>query len=298
MGLFGFGKQRSKRDETNDEAPIEEAEDKDLDAAEIEDTEDLDEQVADEAADDEDAKPVVDFVEDDEDDEESAYQGTTYEGPWDAEDDDVIDYGSHLDVGAFHLPYLQGVELRLKANRSTGQILGATITYGSSSLELEAFAAPKTMGLWDEVRTDLINANPESTEEQGAFGTEILLPVSVKGKRLMTRVVGVDGPRWMLRGIFSGNAAAASEEKDILDQYFSDIVVERGDEPLAPHDLIPMHPPVAPDEDADDEQEDGAQDSDDKDAKIPGKPKGPFNSDQQTEVKSTLSRGPMFSEMR
>ena len=31
---------------------------------------------------------------------------------------------------------------------------------------------------------------------------------------------------------------------------------------------------------------------------IPGQPKGPFDSDQQVEVKTTLSRGPMFSEVR
>ncbi len=39
------------------------------------------------------------------------------------------------------------------------QVLGATISYGASSLEIEAFAAPKTMGLWDDVRADLLEAN-------------------------------------------------------------------------------------------------------------------------------------------
>ena len=31
---------------------------------------------------------------------------------------------------------------------------------------------------------------------------------------------------------------------------------------------------------------------------VPGKPKGPFDSDQQVQVETTLSRGPMFSEVR
>ncbi len=31
-----------------------------------------------------------------------------------------------------------------------------------------------------------------------------------------------------------------------LNKFFSNIVVERGEEPLAPRDLIPMHPPVTP----------------------------------------------------
>jgi hypothetical protein len=302
MGLFGFGKQRSKHHE--DDAASGESKNEEKDAT-------LDDSVATVSSDstvtDEDSSPEIESIDADEDaledEDDSSYEGKEYDGPWDIDDEDVIDYAGHLDVGAFRLPYLQGVELRLKANRGNGQILGATITYGSSSLELEAFAAPKTLGLWDDVRADLLEANPEADEQRGAFGTEILLPVVVKGKRLMTRVVGVDGHRWMLRGIFSGNAAADGEEKDILDQYFSDVVVERGEEPLAPHDLIPMHPPIVPgqDEDASEEensQDDSSESSKSKNKKIPGKPDGPFDSDQQTEVKSTLSRGPMFSEMR
>ncbi len=83
----------------------------------------------------------------------------------------------------------------------------------------------------------------------GVFGTELKLPVNVKGgKTVNTRIVGVDGPRWMLRGIFSGKAAIdpTARETEALNKFFADIVVERGEEPLAPRDLIPMHPPVAP----------------------------------------------------
>ena len=160
-------------------------------------------------------------------------------------------------MGAYYLPFLQGIELRVKANRATQQVLGTTITYGSSSVEIEAFAAPKTMGLWDDVRADLVEANKDAKETDGVFGIELTLPVVVKGGRK----------------------------------------VERGEDPLAPRDLIPMHPPVAPaerkaaKEAAEAEQAGRTMD-------IPGQPKGPFDSDQQVEVKTTLSRGPMFSEVR
>ena len=180
-------------------------------------------------------------------------------------------------------------------------ILGATISYGASSLEIEAFAAPKTMGLWDDVRADLLEANEKASEHAGVFGTELHLPVTVKGgKTVNTRIVGVDGPRWMLRGIFSGKAANddGNSDTEALNKYFADIVVERGDEPLAPRDLIPMHPPVTPAQ-----RQAAAKTNDQADDKehlddIPDKPEGPFDSDQQTEVKTTLSRGPMFSEVR
>ena len=205
---------------------------------------------------------------------------------------------STLDMGSYYLPFLKGIELRVKANRATQQVLGTTITYGSSSVEIEAFAAPKTLGLWDDVRADLIEANKDAKEVEGVFGTELALPVTVKGgRKVLTRIVGVDGPRWMLRGIFSGKAATdpEGEEAKALNQFFADIVVERGDDPLAPRDLIPMHPPVAP---AERKAAKAAAEEAEQKTEIPGKPKGPFDSDQQVEVKTTLSRGPMFSEVR
>lgn len=276
MGLFGFGKKKHQDEDAAD------AKAQDVDEA----------QDANEPA----AHPTEIVA-------EYEGRGETY-GPWDVNDEDVIDYDMHLDLGAYYLPYLPGLSLRLKASRADQQILGSTITYGSSSLEIEAFAAPKSAGLWDDVRADLLAANKGASEQPGVFGTEVTLPVQLKGgKTLDTRIVGVDGPRWMLRGIFSGKAATdpTDPETQALNGFFADIVVDRGEEPLAPRDLIPMHPPVAPAEHkaaaAAAQNGDNAEDKEHlKD--IPNRPDGPFDSDQQVEVKTTLSRGPMFSEVR
>lgn len=276
MGLFGFGKKKHQSEEAL-EAAAEENEEA-VDAAENVD----------------EAQEVVALPE-----SSAEYEGRGDErGPWDVEDENVPDYDEYLDMGSYYLPFLKGIELRVKANRATQQVLGTTITYGSSSVEIEAFAAPKTLGLWDDVRADLIEANKDAKEVEGVFGTELALPVTVKGgRKVLTRIVGVDGPRWMLRGIFSGKAATdpEGEEAKALNQFFVDIVVERGDNPLAPRDLIPMHPPVAP---AERKAAKAAAEEAEQKTEIPGKPKGPFDSDQQVEVKTTLSRGPMFSEVR
>lgn len=276
MGLFGFGKKKHQSEEAL-EAAAEENEEA-VDAAENVD----------------EAQEVVALPE-----SSTEYEGRGDErGPWDVEDENVPDYDEYLDMGSYYLPFLKGIELRVKANRATQQVLGTTITYGSSSVEIEAFAAPKTLGLWDDVRADLIEANKDAKEVEGVFGTELALPVTVKGgRKVLTRIVGVDGPRWMLRGIFSGKAATdpEGEETKALNQFFADIVVERGDNPLAPRDLIPMHPPVAP---VERKAAKAAAEETEQKTEIPGKPKGPFDSDQQVEVKTTLSRGPMFSEVR
>ena len=276
MGLFGFGKKKHQSKEALEAA-----------AGENEEAVDAAENVG-------EAQEVVALPE-----PSAEYEGRGDEhGPWDVEDENVPDYDEYLDMGSYYLPFLKGIELRVKANRATQQVLGTTITYGSSSVEIEAFAAPKTLGLWDDVRADLIEANKDAKEVEGVFGTELALPVTVKGgRKVLTRIVGVDGPRWMLRGIFSGKAATdpEGEEAKALNQFFADIVVERGDNPLAPRDLIPIHPPVAP---AERKAAKAAAEETEQKTEIPGKPKGPFDSDQQVEVKTTLSRGPMFSEVR
>lgn len=237
---------------------------------------------------------------------EGGYSADTYlgrgnlRGPWNISDEKVPDLSTYIDFGAIRIPYLQGIELRVKKQRESNQVLGITVTYRSSSVEVEAFAAPKTEGIWSEVRADLLKGNSDAREVNGVFGKEIILPVEVEDKTVDTRIVGVDGPRWMLRGVFSGVAAGdssvagdskkASDEAVLLNKWFSDIVVDRGSEPLAPRDMIPMHDVSVPR----DSDNGGSGDS----GEIPGRPKGPLGADQQVEVKTTLTRGPMFSEVR
>ncbi len=283
MGLFGFGKKKQHDTEAADE-DVKAAEA--ANAAAKEDSEIAERTAA-------EALPQA----------SSDYEGRgETRGPWDVGDADVPDYDEYLDLGAYYLPFMKQIELRIKANRSTGAVLGATVTYKNSSLEVEAYAAPKTLGLWEDLREDFLESNAKAKAVNGVFGTEITLPVSVKGgKSVSTRIVGVDGPRWMLRGIFSGTAATDphAQETQALNRFFADIVVERGEEPLAPRDLIPMHPPVTPAErkaavSDEDETVEGKEHLKD----VPTRPDGPLSQDQQTQVKTTLSRGPMFSEVR
>lgn len=134
MGLFGFGKKKHQSKEALEAAAGENEEA--VDAAENVD----------------EAQEVVALPE-----PSAEYEGRGDEhGPWDVEDENVPDYDEYLDMGSYYLPFLKGIELRVKANRATQQVLGTTITYGSSSVEIEAFAAPKTLGLWDDVDFDAL----------------------------------------------------------------------------------------------------------------------------------------------
>ena len=285
MGLFGFGKKKKNR----------EAE---AIASQTEDMAKEDVRIDDESQQGDDAAAGERMTGQIPEETSMTYEGRGEEyGPWDIDEDNAPDFDEYMSLGAFYIPFVRGIQLRIKARRADNTLLGATVTIGRSSLELEAFAAPKTLGLWDDVREDLLEGNANAKEVPGIFGAEIELPVKLdNGKVHTTRIVGVDGPRWMLRGIFSGPAAEdpKSPEAEILNRFFSDIVVDRGEEPLAPRDLIPMAPPLTPNE----RRERDAAQQDGEGAQLPGKPEGPFNSDQETETKTTLSRGPMFSELR
>ncbi|MBB2955336.1 hypothetical protein FHX77_000744 [Bifidobacterium commune] len=313
MGLFGFGKRKNRDDDA--EAMPEEAEVTSEDVASQAENDTAADRSDDslkesdagsenngvDSVDSENESDADDHRIPDEPSETYPGRGDLY-GPWDIDESAAPNYDEYLDLGAYYLPFMQGIELRVKANRASGEVLGCTISYKASSLEVEALAAPKTLGLWDGVSEDLLEANPKASTQLGVFGMEVKLPVTIKGgKTLTTRIVGVDGPRWMLRGIFSGRAATNpdSPETKALNQFFSEIVVDRGEEPLAPRDLIPMHPPVSPEERRNAEDDiDEADGNDGKEHKVPKRVKGPFIADQETEVQTTMSRGPMFSEMR
>lgn len=327
MGLFGFGRKKKEKETTAKEREerLAQAVASQTEDVAREDAEDVDVTAAERPGHDRDvAKEERDAeakaVRDDEseglpeaaegDDEELTvpteavmdYAGRGEQfGPWDISEDNGPDYDEYLSLGSFYIPFVQGIQLRLKASKADNTLLGATVTIGRSSLELEAFAAPKTMSLWDDVRDDLVAANPAATVKPGIFGAEVRLPIQLpNGKKHITRIIGVDGPRWMLRGIFSGPAAddPDSPEAKVLDRFFSYIVVDRGEEPLAPRDLIPMAQPLTPGERRAMAQAATAEDGDEAPATIDGKPTGPMNSDHEVERKTTLSRGPMFSELR
>ena len=62
----------------------------------------------------------------------------------------------------------------------------------------------------------------------------------------LVRFVGVDGPRWFLRGLFIGPAAAGGEPARLLEEAFRPVVVVRGAHPGPPRDILELRlPPEA-----------------------------------------------------
>ena len=174
-------------------------------------------------------------------------------GPWDVSEVDGI--GKRVDLGSIWLPPRDGMELRMEIDRNTKVVTAAAVALGDSRLQVQAFAAPKTEGVWDEIRAELA----ESVTKQGGtvddvpgpFGRELLARLQVRTSEGRTghravRFLGVDGPRWFLRAVIGGKGAADVKAAEALEGVLADVVVVRGTDPRAPRDLLPLHVPGRP----------------------------------------------------
>lgn len=181
------------------------------------------------------------------------------EGPWDIDevdlDDDESAVGPRIDLGSLVLTGVQGMELRLQALEETSQIVSAMLVLGDSALELAAFAAPRSGGLWAELRDDMIAQTAEAGGSTsllpGPFGVELqrFLPVTMPDGQAgyqPARTWVVEGPRWLLRGVVYGQAAVTEgvggPVAPLLDA-FRLVVVRRGSDAMAPGDLLPLSMP-------------------------------------------------------
>ncbi|MCZ2805055.1 DUF3710 domain-containing protein [Modestobacter sp. VKM Ac-2983] len=181
-------------------------------------------------------------------------------GPWD-EADAPEDGRPRVDLGSLRLPAAAGMELRVDVNAQQ-QVVGASLRAGDSLLQLSVFAAPRAGGLWDEVRAELMRGasgqGGRLTEVDGPFGRELVGSVLVaappqqgetgapKPVRRPARFLGVDGPRWFLRGMISGSAASTPEAAAPLEAAFRSVVVVRGAEPMPVREQLPLTlPPQA-----------------------------------------------------
>lgn len=203
-------------------------------------------------------------------------------GPWDAAEDTVPEM-ERLDFGALLVPIGPGIEVQVnlepsefdaEGNPVNGKIVAITVIAGESSMQLQALAAPKRAGIWDELRKELAeevtqNAEGQVQETEGPFGTELhaMIPAPLTPEVLEQmpeemreqipqeiidqgyawqplRFVGVDGPRWFLRAVVTGAAVQDEEQWQFLEDLFRQVVVVRGDQPMPPRELLELTLPA------------------------------------------------------
>jgi hypothetical protein len=218
-------------------------------------------------------------------------------GPWDvAEPHQEL---PRVDLGSLQVPVLEGTDIQLVFAEQHGAWV--TVRHQLSELQLQAFAAPKRSGLWDEVRGEIVaeigGAGGQAAEREGPFGTELIAQVPAEpgqpasGMRPV-RFVGVDGSRWFLRGLFAGAAAADPAAAAPLEAVFREVVVIRGEQPMPPRDLLELRLPpeaaAALEEQARAQQQDQQQ----------GQQEAPPEGNRFTAAPNPFERGPEMTETR
>src|SRR3954454_4417510 len=156
-------------------------------------------------------------------------------GPWDADDVDE-DGVERLDLGALLVPVPDGCEVRVDVQDE--QVVAATVVDGRSALQIHGFAAPRSEGIWDEVRQEIADSlrqgGGSADESDGPFGRELRarIPTAEPGPNQMpnqqlqpARFIGVDGPRWFLRGLMTGAGSTDPNQARTLEDVFRGVVV-------------------------------------------------------------------------
>ncbi len=168
-------------------------------------------------------------------------EGAGPSGPWDIDDAPDSDM-PRLDLGGLHIPTLPELELRLDTDPQGG-VVSVLFISGTSALRIGAFAAPRRAGIWDDVRADLLEtlrAEGKGEEREGPFGPELLGAIPGEKGKQTARFVGIDGPRWLLRGVFTGPAATNPEQAAVLERALREVVVARGGDALPVRDPLPL----------------------------------------------------------
>jgi hypothetical protein len=176
-----------------------------------------------------------------------AVEGVRHQGPWDSSERSPGDDETYIDLGPLKVRVRVGLDVQMPTDGDGGDIGSVVLVADDAALELRAFAATRSGGLWDEVRDDLIieveRLGGECDQVDGLYGPELRVKVPVdlpdgeKGFQ-PSRIVGIEGPRWMLRATFLGEAGLNPSDEGLLVDTLRDVIVDRGPEPRIPRESL------------------------------------------------------------
>lgn len=183
----------------------------------------------------------------------SAPEDRATHGPFDVDEIGLLT--PYLDFGSIRIAPRQGLQIRADVDENSKKIVALTLELAGHRLQLQAFAASKSEGLWLDTMTaieaGLANQGGSSSRHRGLLGPELhaQVPVEVAGKKEVrfSRFLGVDGPRWFLRGVISSPGLDDYHYSKLV-EIFRSSAVSRGDIAMPPGELLPLRLPVQNDE--------------------------------------------------
>ena len=176
------------------------------------------------------------------------------QGPFDLDELDGFDPNAAglINLGSMILTATEETEVRLQLDEVTNQILAVVVVGHEAAVEVRPFAAARNGERWVHLLPQIAEAASQAggraEQSEGPFGTELICevpaidPDGVAGQ-LVTRVVGIDGPRWLLRVTFMGRPATDDAAAAQWENYIRTIVVNRGSGAMAPGVELPLSLP-------------------------------------------------------
>ncbi|MCI5825745.1 MAG: DUF3710 domain-containing protein [Arcanobacterium sp.] len=171
-------------------------------------------------------------------------------GPFDSEE--YGELGDLVDAGSLWLPLSDKALLQFGMDNASQLVLAAFYVMETSAVQLQAYAAPRSHGIWDSVRRDLrealANSGGFSEEVESPFGPALRSQVpNGEGGAFTTQLfIGVDGPRWLLKATLTGDAAVDPQAAAPFYELIRGVVVHRGNAPHPPQEFLPLELPTLP----------------------------------------------------
>lgn len=170
-------------------------------------------------------------------------------GPFDGDSVNYRDFNfsdfakGGLDLGSMLIPVPHKGEVQVEMGKEGPRQIHILTPFGR--ITPAAFAAPRSGGQWasdiDGFAESMAGDGLEVTRRDNDWGVEL---VGTVGDGVV-RVIGVDGPRWMLRMTLAGPATSAEELAELSYEVISRTFVNRGSEPAPAGRSLPVAIPQA-----------------------------------------------------
>lgn len=191
-----------------------------------------------------DSTEDVDYDEDTPDPLHDAVNGES--GPFDGDSVEITDFdfsdfsNGTLNLGSMLIPLPFNSEVQVEMGPDGPKMLHILTEHGRCTPV--AFAAPSTAGQWRETVKEITEGmrsdGLEVTVEYGPWGREVV--GSAPGGGGIVRIIGVDGPRWMLRMTLAAPLEHADEMKKLGREITARTFVMRGKDPILAGSSLPV----------------------------------------------------------
>lgn len=171
-----------------------------------------------------------------------AMEGDT--GPFDGDSVDIASFDFSdfsqgvLDLGSMKIPLPHNAQVQVEMGETGPKMIHIVTQFGR--ITPVAFAAPRSAGQWaestEQITQGMIGDGLSADIEQGPWGPEII----GTGENGIIRVIGVEGPRWMLRMTTTAPLDKAEDLRDLAREITARTFVYRGENPVLAGNSLPV----------------------------------------------------------